>query len=131
MILAEPGPHTRQRLGRLGEAAAESALREAGLQILERRFRIRLGEIDLIAGRDDLVVFVEVKARRGLGYGWPSESVTPHKQRRIARVALAYLSRRGWLDRACRFDVVEVRAVAGRIEQVRHIEDAFRPPARI
>ena len=92
------------------------------MRVLERRFRLRIGEIDLIAERGELLVFVEVKARRGTTAGRPAEAVTPAKQRRLARVALAYLARRGWLDRPCRFDVVEVFE-GGRM---RHIEDAFR-----
>jgi len=96
------------------------------MRILERRFRIRLGEIDLIAEHDGTLVFVEVKARRGTGYGLPAAAVTKAKRERIARVALAYLQRRSWLGRPCRFDVVEVIAGPGTRREVRHIPDAFR-----
>jgi putative endonuclease len=96
------------------------------MKILDRRFRVRLGEIDLIAEQTGQVVFVEVKARRGRGYGAPSEAVTKTKRERLGRVALAYLQRRGWLDRPCRFDVVEVMAGPGAELEVRHIVDAFR-----
>ncbi len=117
----------RQRLGRIGEMAAESLLRRAGLTVLERRHRQRVGEVDLIVERGRLIVFVEVKTRHGTFYGTPAEAVTPAKQRRIARAALGYLQQRGWLDRPCRFDVVEVYAAGSTVERVRHIEDAFRP----
>lgn len=120
-----PRGDPRQALGRRGEAAAEALLDRAGMRILARRFRCRSGEIDLVAADGESVVFVEVKARAGEGYGSPAASVTPAKQRRIARVALVFLQRRGWLSRRCRFDVVEVRT-GGREPRVRHIRDAFR-----
>jgi len=117
----------RQRLGRDGEAAAAAVLGRAGLRILERRFRVRAGELDLIAEQGDLLVFVEVKARRQVGCGDPAEAVTHAKRRRMARVALAYLAATDALDRPCRFDVVEVHlGPADRVEAVRHLEDAFR-----
>ena len=98
----------------------------AGLRVLARRFRLRSGEIDLVAERGDLVVFVEVKARRSTRYGRPAAAVTGVKQRRMARAALAFLSRTGRLERRVRFDVVEVWADEGGVRRVRHIEDAFR-----
>ncbi len=127
MILAERRPpDPRQRLGRLGEAAAEQVLQRAGLRVLARRFRLRTAEIDLVAERADLVVFVEVKARRGDRYGTPAEAVTAVKRRRMARAALAFLSRHGRTDRRARFDVVEVFVDDSGVRRVRHIEDAFR-----
>ena len=96
------------------------------MQILERRFRIRLGEIDLIASEGRLLIFVEVKARSSKRYGAPAEAVTVTKQRRIARVAEVYLSRKGWQERPCRFDVVDVVEAPSGSLTVRHIPDAFR-----
>ena len=125
-ILGEPRPDPRQALALAGERAAEAALARAGLTILERRFRVKIGEIDLIAQRGPLLVFVEVKTRSGLGYGLPAQAVTPDKQRRIARVAAVYLQRRRWGRRPCRFDVIQVFAGPEGIERVDHIEDAFR-----
>jgi len=126
VILAEPSPDPRQALGRRGEAAAEALLERAGMKIVARRFRRRSGEIDLIAERGDLVVFVEVKTRRGTGFGTPAEAVTRTKQERMARVALAWLQRTGGLERRTRFDVVEVCVGAGGASVLHHIEDAFR-----
>ena len=71
------------------------------------------------------VVFIEVKTRRGSGFGTPAESVTPLKQRKMARTALAFLAGRGWHERPCRFDVVEV-VERGKTPEIRHIQDAFR-----
>jgi len=124
---AERPEDPRQRLGRQGEEAASELLESKGLRIVARRFRLRLGEIDLVAEQGDLVIFVEVKTRRNTRYGAPAEAVTAVKQRRIATVALAFLSRTGRLERRVRFDVVEVFADEHGIHRVHHIEDAFRP----
>jgi putative endonuclease len=127
LILAESRPaDPRQWLGRLGESAAGESLERAGLRILERRCRTRAGEIDLIAEDGEILVFVEVKTRAGTGYGTPAAAVTKAKQQRMARVALIYLSRRKWLARRCRFDVVEVFTRGRCVERVNHIRDAFR-----
>ncbi len=126
MILAEPRSDGRRRLGLLGERAAETALEQRGLRILARRFRLRIGEIDLIAEDGELIVFVEVKTRSSVRFGAPAEAVTPLKQQRIGRAALAFLARTGRLDRRTRFDVVEVLADAAGGLRVRHLEDAFR-----
>lgn len=95
------------------------------MRVIERRLRLRCGEIDLIAIDGELIVFVEVKTRRGSGYGHPAESVTAAKRRRMARTALAFLSRRGWHERPSRFDVIEVLAGRG-TDEIRHVRDAFR-----
>ena len=127
VILAEPRPvDPRQALGRLGESAAEEELQRCGMRILERRCRMRAGEIDLIAEDGEILVFIEVKTRAGTGYGTPAAAVTRTKQQRMGRVALIYLSRKKWLERRCRFDVVEVFARGTRVERVNHIRDAFR-----
>ena len=120
----------RHALGRCGEQRAARFLERSGLRVIERRFRLRCGEIDLIALDRDTVVFVEVKTRRGRGFGAPAESVTAAKRRRMARTALAFLSRRGWHERPCRFDVVEVLD-DGKTTEIKHIPDAFRPGGRV
>lgn len=122
------GTDARQRLGRLGELAAERALERAGLSVVDRRFRLRLGEIDLIAVGAGLVVFVEVKARGGEGWGQPAEAVTARKRERMARVAAVWLARRGEAEAECpcRFDVVEVWSDGAGVSRVNHIVDAFR-----
>ncbi len=125
--MTPPAPgDPRQALGRRGERLAARYLRRAGLQVIASRFRLRCGEIDLIALDGDQVVFVEVKARRGTGFGMPADSITRRKQRKLARVALAFLSGRGWHERPCRFDVVELLE-RGERQEIRHIRDAFRP----
>jgi putative endonuclease len=126
MILAEPPHDPRQRLGELGEAVAARALERDGLTVIARRFRLRTGEIDLVAERGDLVVFVEVKTRRGSRYGRPAEAVTRVKRERMARAALVFLSRTRRMERRVRFDVFEVYAGEDGPRRVHHIPDAFR-----
>jgi putative endonuclease len=100
----------RARLGRAGEALAESHLKGLGFRILARQHRCRRGEVDLVAEEGDCLCFVEVRTRSPGPVG-PLESVTVTKQRRVIRAALDYLVRyripvTG--ARAMRFDVVEV-----------------------
>ena len=114
----------RQRLGKTGEDLACAELRRRGYAILARRHRTQYGEIDIVARDDDVIVFVEVKARAGGEYGDGAEAVTVWKQRRIGRMAVDYLARRRWLDRRCRFDVVAVGYEAG-VPRVDVYQNAF------
>jgi putative endonuclease len=98
----------RQSLGISGEDLACAELRRRGYAIVERRYRTRFGEIDIIAKDGDTVVFVEVKARLTDDFGGAAAAVTAWKQRRIAAMAVDYLARRRLDDCACRFDVVAV-----------------------
>jgi putative endonuclease len=119
-----------QDLGRAGEDLAAEHLASRGYRILARRYRTRMGEIDLVAVRGDLLVFVEVKARRSTRFGSPAESVHPSKQARIARAAQQFLSE-GLApapgEPSCRFDVVSITWQIGHPALIEHIEDAFRP----
>lgn len=99
---------SNRELGRMGENYVAGNLEKEGVTILERNFRCRHGEIDLIAQEGAQIVFVEVKTRRGIGFGLPEESVGPTKQKRIRLVASYYLLRfKGWMPE-CRFDVYSV-----------------------
>ena len=114
------GSAARQGLGRTGERLAMEHLSAAGYQIIERNFRCRYGEIDLIAEEDDELVFVEVKTRRGNAYGLPEDAVTPSKQLRLIQLALYYLDLHNCSERSWRIDVVAVQmSAAGRIEEIR------------
>lgn len=98
----------RQSLGKLGEDLACAELERRGYAILARRYRSRFGEIDIIAKYQQVVVFIEVKARAGDEFGGGAAAVTPWKQRRITQMAVDYLSRNNLHDQPCRFDVVTV-----------------------
>jgi putative endonuclease len=83
-------------------------LRIKGYRICARRFRTSLGEIDIIAKRQNVLIFVEVKARKDLGEGMIA--ITPHQQKRISKAALFYLSRQTNMNHyVCRFDVMVAR----------------------
>jgi len=103
----------RQQLGSRGEQAACDELRRRGYVILERRYRTRVGEIDIVARDGAVTVFVEVKTRDGTAFGDGADAVTPWKQRRLWRMALDYVARHGLHDRPCRFDVVAVDVSGG------------------
>ncbi len=99
----------RRRTGAAYEEKAAEYLTALGYEILERNFRCRQGEIDLIAREGETLVFLEVKYRRTAVYGKPEEAVDALKQRTICRVADFYrMRRRIPEDRPCRFDVVAV-----------------------
>jgi putative endonuclease len=114
----------RAELGRRGEALAAELLRARGLEIVERNFRCRAGEIDLVVLDGPTVVFVEVRSRRGDRAGTPFESVDPRKQARVTRVARHFLAARGWGERDVRFDVVGVRFDA-EPPALEHVRGAF------
>lgn len=91
-----------------------------GYRIIERNFRCRHGEIDLIAEDANDLVFVEVKTRRGNAYGLPEDAVTPRKQQKLVQVATYYLDLHECSERAWRIDVVAVQLSAnGRFEEIR------------
>src|SRR5262245_29601678 len=91
-----------------GEDLTFAELQLRGYAIVERRYRTRFGEIDIIAKDGPTTVFVEVKARMTQEFGGAAAAMTGWKQRRIARMALDYLARRSLHDCPCRFDVVAI-----------------------
>ena len=100
---------------------AAGKLQEAGYEILEKNYRCRQGEIDLVAKHRGYLVFVEVKYRKTGGSGAPEEAVDGRKQRAVSRAALMYLASHGLgTDTPCRFDVVAVED-----REVRIYENAF------
>jgi putative endonuclease len=108
----------RKQFGLTGEALAETYLKQAGYRILERNYRTKLGEIDIIAKDHDTIVFIEVKTRRSEHYGSPKWAVTPKKQRKISMVALLYLKSTRQSRARARFDVVSI----GLLEENTRIE---------
>jgi putative endonuclease len=98
----------RQTLGKLGEDLACEELRKRGYAILDRRYRRRGGELDIVARDGQTIVFIEVKTREGCEYGAGAESVTRLKQSRMASIALDYVSRHKLTESPCRFDVVSI-----------------------
>ncbi len=99
----------RRKKGNDGEDLAAEYLVKKGFEILDRQYLTRLGEIDLVTREGSEIVFVEVKARFGLEFGHPEESVTPSKLRKIANTAELYIRQKGMIDAPFRIDVIAIR----------------------
>lgn len=121
---------SNQALGKLGEDLACRELERLGYAILERRYRTRFGEIDIVSDHAGVTVFVEVKARRTRRFGEAAEALSPRKRRRIAAMALDYLAWTGRTERPCRFDVVAIDEVEAARPKIRVIEGAFSADGR-
>jgi len=109
------------RRGAPAEGLAAAFLEREGLRIVERNYRCRFGEIDLVARSGPVLVFVEVRARRSEDFGGAAGSITAAKRRRLVAAARHYLAAQR-AEHACRFDVVLVRGREGSIEW---LTDAF------
>ncbi|MDU2066065.1 MAG: YraN family protein [Sporomusaceae bacterium] len=112
-------------LGKEGEAAACSFLLRQGYQILARNYRRKCGEIDIIAQKQNSIVFVEVKSRHSEKFGKPCEAVNWRKQKKIMQTACLYLQSKGLLDVSLRFDIIEVYFLYEKIVKIQHLPDAF------
>ena len=106
--------------GTAGEFKAKQFLQQKKYIVLAMNYRTKMGEIDLIMKDKDTIVFVEVKARNTLAFGYPRESVTPQKQRKIQQIAQLYLMKTKNINKPIRFDVVEILG-----DNITHIENAF------
>ncbi len=113
----------KKLLGREGEDLAARFLMKQGYRVLERNYSTRSGEIDLIALHEGAVVFVEVKTRTSDAFGAPELAVTPRKQKRMVKAALAYIKYKKLHQVPCRFDVVAITTAAE--QEVEHIRNAF------
>lgn len=114
------------KLGSLGEQLAEKYLKEKGHLILEKNYRTKLGELDIIAKKDNTIIFLEVKTRTSDAFGAPREAVGNKKQKTIQRLSQQYILHRKLeaLSFNYRFDVIEVKIV-GKRYKIEHIKDAF------
>lgn len=111
-------------IGKYGEDLAAEFLQKHDYDILERNFRWARGEIDIIAQKNDVLVFVEVKTAQTNSFGSPETWVNERKQRQIGSVAERYLQVNEIIDIDCRFDVIAV-TVDGTNWKINHIENAF------
>lgn len=111
---------TRQQKGQAGEDAAAAYLTRHGLRLVERNFRVRGGEIDLICQDGPLWVFVEVRLRSRADYGGAAASITAAKQGRLILAARYWLARSGRGEEPCRFDCVLIDG-----ERLTWLRDAF------
>jgi putative endonuclease len=112
-------------VGAYGERVAARILTDAGMRIIDRNWRCRAGEIDLVALDGATVVFCEVKTRRGDGFGTPVEAVGPAKVRRLRGLAARWLADHPDVRGEVRFDVIAVRPRAAGSAGVEHLRAAF------
>lgn len=110
--------------GQAGERLAVRFLEKQGFRILERNYRNRLGEIDIVAEDGGVLVFVEVRTLEASAGHSPEETILPKKQQHISRTAVTYVQHKRLEDRPARFDVVSVR-LDGPRSTLRHFPDAF------
>ncbi len=109
-------------LGRHGEQLAAEHLEARGMSVIERNWRCRLGEIDLVARDGEAVVFVEVKTRSGHGYGHPFEAITPPKLARMRRLAIAWCEQSGAHPTRIRIDAIAVTLPRDAPADIEHLE---------
>jgi putative endonuclease len=118
--------YQRKQLGRQGEEAAEHYLKKKGYSVICRNYTCVIGEIDLIALDNGVLVFVEVRSRSSLCYGLAQESISKRKQHKLRQLAWYYLKAEGKTGISCRFDVIAVLFDGiGTIKNLDHITNAF------
>ncbi|AKL95495.1 putative protein UPF0102 [Clostridium aceticum] len=116
----------RKKTGRYGEQLSKKYLIDQGYFILDSNYRTKLGEVDLIVQRNDIVVFVEVKTRNTMTFGLPREAVHYKKQTTLIRLAEQYIQYKKIKNMGFRFDVIEVQWNNNKGQyEVNHIENAF------
>ncbi|MGE3976784.1 MAG: YraN family protein [Nitrospira sp.] len=121
MAISDP----RHQFGQASEMQAEQFLLAKGYRILARNVRTPLGELDLVAEDQGVVVFVEVKGRTTEAFGGALLAVNHRKRAKLTKLAAQYLAQRHWSDKACRFDVVLVQGRSSDQEQIEHLQNAF------
>jgi putative endonuclease len=119
----------RRNLGERGERIAASYLKRHGYEILDTNYRCQWGEVDLIARKDDSLVFVEVRTRTNESYGTPAESLTYVKQERLITTAQTYLQALDILPKEWRIDLVSITfSPASSDPHVEHLENVVEAP---
>ncbi len=116
---------SRHDFGRWGETRAVEYLQEMGYSILARNVRTGHGEIDIIAKKEALIIFVEVKTRRSHSFAYPEDSVTLRKQAHLLSAAEEYLERHPECPDTWQFDVIAVEGRPGGKVQIEHFENVI------
>ena len=116
--------HYRKKVGAQGEDRAAKYLSAHGYRIIEKNWRCRLGEIDLVVKEADTLVFCEVKTRSNQSFGHPLEAITASKIEKLRRLGEAYMQAAAKTDVALRFDVISI-IENGENSRLEHIKDAF------
>ena len=120
----------RKELGIVGEKLAKNFLKKKGYRIYETNFRCREGEMDIIAGKNDCLVFVEVRTKASIDFGSPEESMTFAKREKLVTVALSYLNNHQNQPSTWRIDFIGVELDHnGKATRIEHIENAVENKA--
>lgn len=116
-----------KKLGSIGEDISANIIREKGFTILQRNFRCKTGEIDIIACDNQIIIFIEVKTRTSKQYGTPEEAVDYRKQRRLKMLAEIYLANNNMMGCYCRFDVYSIymNSDCDEVKAVKIFENCF------
>jgi putative endonuclease len=125
MVNAGESNNSNKSLGEVGESIAVTFLKGQRFTIVERNFRCKCGEIDIIARDGKTFVFVEVKTRRNEAFGPPQASVTVFKQRQISKAALTWLAKKNLHEASARFDVIAILQRDHAVPVIEHIKNAF------
>lgn len=120
----------RLSLGERGETAACGFLKTRGYEILEKNYKCKLGEIDVIARRQGRLAFVEIKTRTSVQFGTPQEAVDLRKQEKIFKIAQWYLKEKKMPKSPIAFDVVAILWREGQAPEIRLIADAFEKESK-
>lgn len=115
---------THNDTGNWGETKACEFLQNKGFEILEKNYRYKHTEVDLIAKKNKLLIFVEVKTRSGTGFGMPEEFVNRTKAKLVMYAAEHYIFEKNWVH-DLRFDIISIIILPDKSFKVNHIEDAF------
>lgn len=122
-----PARPLKDRVGHAGEVAALAYLKEQGYRILARDWRSRLGQIDIVAEDGETLVLIEVKARRGTGFGTPEEAVDERKRRKLRTLLELYRAQSHRQKQPCRIDVIGLMMDGGlTVTKIEHIKDAVQ-----
>lgn len=117
---------SKGNIGKIGEGIACGYLRRRGYKILERNYKTKIGEIDIVARDGNVLVFVEVKTRASDLYGTPEEAINARKMRKLTQLAELYMNRKGLYQTKARFDVVGIIIDGGNgSKTIRLIKNAF------
>lgn len=119
----------KKLVGNKGENIAESYLKQKGYKIIQKNYRCRFGEIDIIAKDNDTIVFAEVRTRRNDNFGSPQDSITPAKIEKISKTSLYFIQEKKLEGFSYRFDFIAITFSQGK-PNIEHIENAFMPSNR-
>jgi putative endonuclease len=115
----------KQSLGRWGEELAVKYLSENGYTIVARNYHTKHGELDIIAQKDDLIYFVEVKTRSNSAYGFPEEAVTPRKQSHMMMAAESFFKSHPMGFETWQFDIIAILKRTGQEAEIVHIQNVI------